>query len=137
MAEIDVVQQFPVSAAQLWARVGDPGAVADWIPAISESRMDGDIRHVVFTDGNPARERIVEHRDADRRYTYRYIDGPLALDFYESTIEVAESADGTSEIRWWAEFSAETEAVESALATAIESIYTGALAELAGLLARS
>ncbi|MGW5518850.1 SRPBCC family protein [Nocardia africana] len=135
MAEINVEKQFSASPAEVWARAGDPATVSDWIPAISSSRVEGDIRHVVFTDGNPARERIVEHRDQDRNYTYQYLDGPLALEYYRSTIAVVAGDDGGSVIRWRAEFTAASEQIEAELATAIEGIYTGALDELAAQLA--
>lgn len=137
MAEIRVEKQFAHSAAEVWKRIEDPATVAQWIPAIATSRVDGDIRHVTFADGAPARERIVDHRGEQRRYTYQYIDGPLALDRYESTIAVTESADGTSIVTWSAEFAAASAELEAELATAIEAIYTGALDELAARLASS
>lgn len=130
MASIKVEQSFPVSAERLWAWIGNTADVAKWIPAIETSRMEDDVRHVVFTDGEPARERIVEHIDAERTYTYQYIDGPLPLQHYQSTIAVLESEDGTSVVKWTADFGAESAEVEAGLATAIEGIYSDALTEL-------
>ncbi|GAA5060777.1 SRPBCC family protein [Nocardia callitridis] len=134
MAKVHVEREFPQSAATVWAWVGDTATVANWIPAIGESHMVEDIRHVTFTDGNPARERIVEHDDAKRRYTYEYLDGPLPLRVYRSTIGVADTAHG-SKVVWSAEFSAESEADEPGLGTAIDGIYSDALTELATKLA--
>ncbi|MEV5649534.1 SRPBCC family protein [Nocardia sp. NPDC052254] len=135
MAEINVEKQFSASPDEVWARAGNPATVSDWIPAIGSSRVEGDVRHVVFTDGNPARERIVELRDEDRNYTYRYIDGPLALEYYQSRFAVVATADGGSAIRWSAEFTAASREAEAELAAAIEGIYTQALDELATQLA--
>ncbi|PYE19436.1 polyketide cyclase/dehydrase/lipid transport protein [Williamsia limnetica] len=130
MANVTVEQEFPVSADTVWGWVGNTGDVASWIPAIGSSRMEDDVRHVVFTDGEPARERIIEHIDAERTYTYQYLDGPLPLQHYQSTILVLEAADDTCLVRWSAEFGAESAEVEAGLATAIDGIYSDALQEL-------
>lgn len=130
MASVNVEQAFPVSPDTLWERIGNTAAVATWIPAIGSSRMEDDVRHVVFTDGEPARERIIEHLDEERTYTYQYIDGPLPLQHYQSTILVLDAGDGTSLVKWSADFGAESAEVEAGLVTAIEDIYSDALTEL-------
>ncbi|MEN0138918.1 MAG: SRPBCC family protein [Rhodococcus sp. (in: high G+C Gram-positive bacteria)] len=133
MAEISIQKQFPVDAQTVWARVGDPGAIAEWIPSVASTRMEREIRHLVFADGRPARERIVEHSDSERRYTYEYLDGPLPLKQYRSTISVRDATSGACTVEWTATFSADSEAVESELSSAIESIYREALDELSTL----
>ena len=133
MAEIHVQKQFPVDARTVWAHVGDPGAIAGWIPSVADARMEQAIRHLVFTDGQPARERIAGHSDSERRYTYEYIDGPLPLKQYESTICVLDVSSQACTVEWTANFTAESETVESELSTAIESIYRAALDELSNL----
>ncbi|ANY25144.1 SRPBCC family protein [Gordonia terrae] len=131
MASIEVTKDFSRSAEAVWAWIGDTGGVAAWIPAIDASRMDGDVRHVVFTDGAPARERIVAFDEEARTYSYEYIDGPLPLEHYRSTVSVAADGDDHCTVRWSAEFGAESAEVEAELATAIEAIYSAALDELA------
>ncbi|MGV9866211.1 SRPBCC family protein [Rhodococcus koreensis] len=131
MAEISIQKQFPVGADTIWARVGDPGTVAEWIPSVATARMEQGIRHIVFADGQPARERIAEHSDSERRYTYEYIDGPLPLTHYRSTISVLGTSAESCTVEWAATFAADSAEVESELATAIESIYRAALDELA------
>ncbi|MFE0749102.1 SRPBCC family protein [Gordonia sp. NPDC058843] len=131
MANIEVTKDFSRSAEAVWAWIGDTGGVATWIPAIDSSRMDGDVRHVVFTDGEPARERIVQFDAEGRTYSYEYIDGPLPLEHYRSTVTVLETGDDTSSVRWSAEFGAGSSEVEAELASAIEGIYAAALDELA------
>jgi len=127
MAEITVEKTFPVDAATVWGVVGDPAGIADWAPAIGQSRVDDDgIRHLVFADGQPARERIVAHSDSDRSYTYQYLDGPLPLERYESTITVTE-VDGGSHLVWSAQFGAASPEVEAELQTGISEIYSSAV----------
>lgn len=130
MANIEVRQDFPVNADTVWKHVGSTPDVAEWIPAISSSHQEGDIRHVVFTDGEPARERIVAHNDATRSYTYAYIDGPLPLEHYESTATVTPTGQDTSTVIWTAEFGAASSEVEESLAASISEIYSGALDNL-------
>lgn len=130
MAHIEVGHEFRVSATLVWRWIGNTGGVADWIPAINSSRLEGDIRHVVFVDGEPARERIVHFDDDHRTYSYEYMDGPLPLEHYRSTIAVIDNGDSSCRVRWSAEFGAESGDVETELATAIESIYASALDEL-------
>ncbi|MBY4576179.1 MxaD family protein, partial [Gordonia paraffinivorans] len=62
---------------------------------------------------------------------YSYIDGPLPLEHYESTISVIETGPATSRIVWAAEFGAASAEVEEDLVTGISEIYSGALDELA------
>ncbi|OZC55667.1 SRPBCC family protein [Rhodococcoides fascians] len=133
MASVSVRQEYSQSAESVWAVVGDPAGAANWIPSLDTSRLDGEVRHVVFTDGNPARERIVSHDDDSRTYTYEYIDGPLPLAKYTSTIRVDATANG-SVVSWDAEFTAagdDPAALESQLETGIGEIYQRALDEVA------
>lgn len=130
MANIEVSKAFDADAETVWRTIGDPAGVAAWIPALAQAHMDDDIRHVVFTDGQPARERIVAHSDSDRSYTYQYIDGPLPLEHYESTISVVDLDGAGSKVSWSAEFRAASPQVEAELNTGIGEIYSGALEEL-------
>lgn len=137
MATVSLRQEYTQSPDAIWAVIGDPAGAAAWIPSLDTSRLDGDVRHVVFTDGNPARERIASHDDENRTYTYEYIDGPLPLAKYVSTIGVKELGSG-SVITWDAEFTAagdDPEPLESQLVTGIGEIYQGALDEVARLAA--
>jgi hypothetical protein len=116
----------------VWATVGDVGAVSTWAPALESSTLDGDVRTVQFAGGGgTAHERIVARDDERRAYTYQYLDGPLALERYESTISVTPTADGGSEVVWAATFAAGSPEEESGLRDAIAGIYSTALTELA------
>ena len=93
--------------------------------------MEGQVRHATFAGGGgDAREEIVALDDDARTYTYRYLDGPLDLASYTSTIRVEPDGDG-SQVTWNAEFAAGDPAAEPALAEAIAGIYASGLAELA------
>lgn len=83
------------SADDVWKVVGDVANVHAWVPALSATRMDGDVRVATFADGGEARERIVAHSDANRSYTYTYLGGPIPLQQYESTLAVGPHHKGT------------------------------------------
>lgn len=56
--------------------------------------MDVDVRYVQLTGAGQARERITQHDDAERYYTYDYMDGPLVRDAMSSRFAVHSTADG-------------------------------------------
>ena len=116
----------------VWKVVGDVASVSDWVPAIESSSLEGDVRTAVFTGGGgTAHERIVTREDSGRTYTYEYLDGPLALERYVSTITVSETPDGAgAAVLWEAEFSAGSAEEEAGLRDAISGIYASALSEL-------
>ena len=132
MANVSVRKAFALPPNALWNIMGDPAGLASWIPSIESVQVDGDIRQVVAEDGSRSRERIVSHDDLNRTYTYEYVDGPLPLARYVSTISVHPAETG-SEISWDAEFSvAEDDSfeLEKKLTSAIESIYRSGLDQL-------
>ena len=105
--------------------------MADWLPALESSTLDGDLRRAVFAGGGgEAVERIVEHDPAGRTYVYEYVSGPLALEFYRSRIRVGEHPSG-AQVDWSAELRAGSDEADAELADAITGIYRGGLDELA------
>lgn len=95
---------FATTPAELWNIVGDTGAIADWVPAIERSHMEGDIRYATFADdGGDATERITEYDNDDRSYVYEYLSGPLPLQEYSSRITVQPHENG-AEIVWVSDF---------------------------------
>ncbi|MFT4043667.1 MAG: tyrosine-protein phosphatase [Gordonia sp. (in: high G+C Gram-positive bacteria)] len=115
----------------VWALVGDVGAVHRWIPGLRASAVDGDTRSVTFDDGGQAHEQIVAHDDTGYSYTYRYLDGPLPLDEYESTLTVGPELSGDGALVVW---NATLRAAPTVVA-AVEALYDtgiGRLGELFG-----
>ncbi|MFE7328600.1 SRPBCC family protein [Streptomyces sp. NPDC057565] len=104
---------------QVWAAIGDFGALADWHPHVPPSTIEdeanpqvpGAVR--VFTiDGKVvARERLLE-RDTDAHwYRYALLD-PVILPVgdYVATLAVLPHADG-AEVRWSATYQSPDEVV--------------------------
>jgi hypothetical protein len=129
---VDVTETIVIAADPdaVWKVAGDVGAIAEWVPAIESSRLEGDVRHATFAGGGgDATERIVSRDDAARSYVYEYLSGPLPLEVYRSRMSVRGHGDG-AEVVWEAEFTAGSAAEETQLATAIGGIYRSALETL-------
>ncbi|MFJ6263320.1 SRPBCC family protein [Rhodococcus erythropolis] len=129
MQEIEASIGIEADAAAVWTLVGDPARIADWVPALAKSRIDGDLRHIEFIDGGSGTERVLERDDIRRTYTYEYLEGPLPLENYRSTISVTGDGD-LSSVSWKARFGAATRPAEEELAIAIQDMYQSSLAEL-------
>ena len=67
MSQVLRSRDLPVSAAQAWTLIGQPGSISDWHPAITESPIDGNKRECLLADGARIQEEIREHSDEGRR----------------------------------------------------------------------
>lgn len=105
MSNVSVSQVFTVSPAALWELVGAPERLAAWHPAIAQSPVQGDSRTCTLADGATIQERITAHSDAERRYSYRIVEGPLPMRDYQSTLSVEPEGDG-ARLTWEAQFEA-------------------------------
>ncbi len=84
---------------EVWALAGDPGRVGEWFTPITECVMDGDIRRVTMAGGPVLVERIVDHDDAARSYSYSVQEGVPGLTSHRATLRV-EAAPGGSRVLW-------------------------------------
>jgi hypothetical protein len=130
MAQVEVTQQYSQSPDAIWAQLGDPYDLKELLGV--ESRREGDVRWITSADGSQISERITAHDDAARTYSYEYLEGPLPVDHYVSTIRVDEDGDG-SRVTWKADFAARggSAELEQKLSGGIEKMYRGALGKLA------
>jgi len=117
------------SPEAVWAIAGDPGAIGDWLPALTESSYSEGERVCLTGDGAEIRERIVEHSDAERSYTYEIVNSPLPLKSYRSTLVVHGHGDH-SHVTWEAQFEALEEGQEPELEAMFSGLYREGLASL-------
>jgi hypothetical protein len=132
----DVSQSITVeqSPDEVWEVIGDPLAVAAFLPMIESARMDGDLR-VAAVQGGEIIERIVEHSDAGRYYTYEVVDGPMRLESYRSKLSVSPEGDGAV-ILWEADFEPPEGFDKDRMAAVIDGTYRSGLGEIRGILER-
>jgi hypothetical protein len=85
-------------ADEVWAVVGDRGAVHHWFPGIVACTVaedaDGTFRTVELGTGVQLVERIVTHDPLARRFQYRIVGGLFRE--HLGTIDVIDLGDGTS-----------------------------------------
>jgi carbon monoxide dehydrogenase subunit G len=130
MKHIEAVVELAVDADTAWKTVGDPGALAGWLPAIVSARMEGDLRFVEFADGmGPGTERILAHDDTARTYRYAYLEGPIPLQDYTATMTVEPTASG-SRFLWSASFNAGSAEEADALGETLLGLFGAAQEEL-------
>lgn len=97
--DFEVSVDVAAPAAAVWAVVGDPARVTDWFGAVASCTMDGDVRRATMGNGAELVERIVDHDDAARRYSYEVLSGIPGLTSHRATIRVEETPDG-SRLHW-------------------------------------
>lgn len=102
-------------ADEVWARIRDFNGLPTWhsgmvaTSEIEEGRAGdqvGSTRSFTLTDGSThIRERLVEHSDEARSYTYNFQKTPFDVDNYLATIRVTPVTDGgRSFVEWWTTF---------------------------------
>lgn len=132
-AQVSRTAVVPAPVERTWAVAGDVGAVHRWVPAIADCSVAGDVRTATFADGGRATERIDHHDDPGRSYAYTYLDGPIPMDSYTSTLTVGPRPDGSGSIVVWNA----TLQAEPGVVAAIVGLYEASLAELAVVLGES
>lgn len=129
MASIHETIQIDASADEVWAVAGDPGRIADWLPALSSSRAEAGARECTMVNGAELKERILEHSDDERSYTYEIVEAPMPLRSYTSRFAV-EGHDGHAHVEWEADFEPEEAGQEAELVEAFTQTYREGLESL-------
>jgi hypothetical protein len=131
---------IPADADQVWQLGGDFNGLAGWHPNIETSKLTsgtaleiGAVRELTLAgDGGTVVEKQVSRDDADRSYTYDFLDSPFPVRSYRSTFRVAPvTADsGQSFVEWSAFF--DSEAADEAAMTDVftKGVYATGLAAL-------
>lgn len=87
---------LPVAASEIWARIGDFGAMADWHPLVRQSPVleigGATHRHLTLEDEGLSVERLVG--TGPRHYSYAVIDGPFPVNDCTGTLSAVPEADG-------------------------------------------
>jgi hypothetical protein len=112
------------SAADVWARIGDPSRLPEWWPGIDSAVVDGASRVITTGAGIPMPEQIVTNDPLQRRFQYR-ITAPM---FHEhlSTLDVLDLGDGTCVVVYAADADPSTMAlvIAGAAGNALENLRT-------------
>jgi hypothetical protein len=116
MAGVSGSQRYEVSGQEMWERIGDPGRIYEWHPAIEATEvLDGGKRRVnTLGDGGRVSETILER--AERHHSWRIDESPLPVDNLIATLRVRDEGEGACIVEYEATFDPagvpEDEAVE-------------------------
>jgi hypothetical protein len=107
MTTVVVSRQYSVSPEHMWHRIGDPGSLADWHPALEDTALveDGRVRVNTLVGGGQVVEPIIER--TGRHYTFRIAAGPLPFANFVSTLAVRDAASDGCVVDWRATFEAD------------------------------
>lgn len=105
MGHVSTTKQYRISADEMWSRIGDPGALATWHPAVDSTELiDGGRQRINRLGAVRVVEPIVDR--GDRHYTFRMSQTPLPLRDFESTLRVREEGPGGCAVEWEATYQA-------------------------------
>jgi Polyketide cyclase / dehydrase and lipid transport len=135
----------PASADAVWSLVRDFNSLADWHPAITASELTsgsgeevGAVRKLTLGDGGTVVERLLVLDDADRRFTYEFVENPFGARRYVATLRVAPvTATGEAFVEWWAEYDADAAEEERLTDFFANAVYGTGIGALRGKLATS
>ena len=122
-------------AAQIWALIGAFDSLPRWHPLVVECTLEREaesgamVRRIRLHDGTVIRNRLLEHDDRSRRYSYEFVEGPLKVKSYRATLQVTERGGGRATLDWVSEFKAGEETADEARAR-VESLVSPGIANL-------
>jgi protein-tyrosine phosphatase len=130
MADVSQSLSLDRSAEDVWEVVGDPARVGEWLPMVSGTRMEGDLRFASISgrEGTMC-ERIVSHSDEERSYSYEVVDSPMRMRSYLSTLSVLADGEG-SLVLWEVDFEPPEGKDKARFAAGIEATYRSGLRSL-------
>jgi hypothetical protein len=134
VTKVYMLNRLGVSADTVWRMIGGFNALPDWHPAIEKSELDegGRVRTLSLAGGGAITERLDEHDDAERTYTYSITQSPLPVANYTATIKVTDE-DGGCAVEWSSLFDPHG-ATEGEASQVIEGIYKAGFDNLRKLL---
>jgi len=102
------------SAQQVWNLIGAFDSLPRWHPLVAECTLEKEsgskesngavVRRIRLHDNTIILNRLVEHSDSKRFYTYEFMEGPLKVDWYRSTLRVLENGKSRCRVEWLSQF---------------------------------
>lgn len=111
--------ELAADPAKVWDLIGAFDSLPHWHPLVANCVLEDDagggavVRRTRLHDGTVIRNRLLEHDDRARQYSYEFVEGPLEVKSYRATLRVAARTDGGAAVEWVSEFEADAETAES------------------------
>lgn len=140
MPEVYKSTVVDASAENVWETIRDFAGVENWYPGIEsgavrvENDKPGDavgaVRAIEMPGDVTVREKLVEHSDERRFFSYRILDYPLPLENYLSTLRVRRITESSASfVEWSSRFEVEPDLREEGVEN-ITSVYLEGLKAL-------
>jgi len=109
MAKVNMSVDINVAADKVWSLIGGFNDLSDWHPAVEKSELNENdsVRTLYLAGGGEIIEKLLNHDDNARTYSYAITDSPLPVAEYKAEIKVTEQTEGKSTVEWSAEFNAD------------------------------
>jgi carbon monoxide dehydrogenase subunit G len=133
MARVSVNEDYAASAADLWQKLADFGGLAGWMPGVKSCEVKGEgigaVRTLVMGPMKVV-ERLESLDTEGRSLSYSLLEGPMPLENFLATIQVAETSPSSCRVDWSATFDLPEGVSEGQVAPAREGGYRGGLKTL-------
>lgn len=131
--EVERKQTVRATPDEVWAVVGDFGALSEWHPAVAVCDVEryGSVvhRHIRTVDGDEFLEREVGEHPEEHSYTYEILSSPLPVRQYRAVFRVVPAPEGATVV-WCSSFEPAEASTEKAVQM-VSSIYDLGLASIA------
>lgn len=124
MATVNMAINLDSAGDKVWNLIGGFNDLSDWHPAIEKSELseNDSVRTLYLAGGGEIVEKLLNHDNNARTYSYAITDSPLPVAEYSAVLKVIEQGSDKSIVEWSAEFNAEG-ATESEAEGVIEGIF--------------
>ena len=109
MPQVLVSSVIDAPIGKAWEAIRRFDAVADLLPFVASSPIEDDreptavgaVRVVTQTDGAVFREVLVAHSDAERSYSYTFVDSPIPVRDHRTTLRLRPITDHDRTLGEW------------------------------------
>jgi mxaD protein len=143
---LNVTESVEIKApvARVWAASKDFDSLDKWHPGFAKdvlvkgpNNKPGTVRALTIKDGPTFTEELISFSDTDHTYQYKILESPLPLRDYVATFSVKPGKDGTTLVKWVANFKRKNPAEnppqaesDAAALKLITGVFQGGLANL-------
>lgn len=127
--------ELDTDAARVWSLIGAFDSLPRWHPLVAECVLEREaqtsavVRRIHLHDGTVIRNRLLEHDDRLRRYSYEFVEGPLEVKSYRATLWITERDGGRATLDWVSEFEAASDVADE-VRRRVESLVSPGVANL-------
>jgi len=127
--------------ATVWKLVGEFNSLDVWLPPVLASTFTGSatqpgaVRRLDLGNNASVTEKLLAYSSARYSYRYAFLESPLPVKNYVATIELSETADGKTLMKWHSTFDADGATADKAK-EAILGIYDAGLAKVAAIFSK-